>query len=641
MSALEIEDCLADLKSLLSAGETLAAYDLALSNLERHPRNIPLRQGKALSLVRMGSLEGALEEFRTLEQGLENHANDASRMQTLGGLARVYKDLGLQASSTQRRAYLKHSHETYLAAFKISPDGWPGINAATTAFLLEDESASKALAQKVLEMIEPKLSALGTNEGDIYWDLATLGEAKLILRDVPSAMSYYRRARRAAMSSPSATSRLGDLASTRKALMLLANYLGDCLPKNVQDEWLPMPAVVVFAGHMIDRPGRPKARFPESLVPKVAQRIAKELKDIDALIGYGAGASGADLLFHEALRERGGLTELILPYERDAFIIDSVGENTPWVDRFSKLYDKGPVLCPSGEDSRIGTITYLYASDVMAGMARIRAKELGAPFVPIIIWDGKPGDGPGGTADLAERWEPFNCRQIRLDPLSEASATVTRSENTTPNKPGSTKIAAPNHDFTRSVKALLFADVVGYSKLPETMIPDFTEHFIHGIAELAQRSTEKPLVMNTWGDALYAVFDDCLQAALFALSLRDQVRGEAATLSASNASLKLNIRIGLHAGPVFKITNPITKRTEYTGSHVSRAARIEPQTPEGAIYASHEFAALTEAQAGDEARRIVQFEHVGRIAWAKGYGTFRTYQLTRAIPPSNLLEAVG
>jgi class 3 adenylate cyclase len=48
----------------------------------------------------------------------------------------------------------------------------------------------------------------------------------------------------------------------------------------------------------------------------------------------------------------------------------------------------------------------------------------------------------------------------------------------------------------------------------------------------------------------------------------------------------LNLRIGLHAGPVYSCIDPVTQRTNYIGAHVSRAARIEPITPVGQVYAS-------------------------------------------------------
>jgi hypothetical protein len=56
------------------------------------------------------------------------------------------------------------------------------------------------------------------------------------------------------------------------------------------------------------------------------------------------------------------------------------------------------------------------------------------------------------------------------------------------------------------------------------------------------------------------------------------------------------LRIALHAGPVYSCIDPVTGNPNYIGSQVSHAARIEPVTPPGQVYASQAFAALAAAQ---------------------------------------------
>jgi hypothetical protein len=41
----------------------------------------------------------------------------------------------------------------------------------------------------------------------------------------------------------------------------------------------------------------------------------------------------------------------------------------------------------------------------------------------------------------------------------------------------------------------------------------------------------------------------------------------------------LNLWIALHAGPVYEFNDPVTGSRSYGGTHVSRAARIEPIIP--------------------------------------------------------------
>jgi len=85
----------------------------------------------------------------------------------------------------------------------------------------------------------------------------------------------------------------------------------------------------------------------------------------------------------------------------------------------------------------------------------------------------------------------------------------------------------------------------------------------------------------------------------------------------------INLRIALHAGPVYSCVDPVTGQQSYTGTHVSRAARIEPITPPGQVYSSQAFAALAAAQGVKE----FTCDYVGQTPLAKGYGTFATYHV--------------
>ncbi|MBV8140988.1 MAG: hypothetical protein JOZ60_02975 [Verrucomicrobia bacterium] len=164
-----------------------------------------------------------------------------------------------------------------------------------------------------------------------------------------------------------------------------------------------------------------------------------------------------------------------------------------------------------------------------------------------------------------------------------------------------------------------------------------------------------PLSISTWGDALYAVFDFAHDAGCFAIELTKFIKdGEEnwksrglyyEVTSASDGKkiqVPLNIRIGLHSGPVFLHYNPVVRQLGFTGAHVSRAARIEPVTRAGEVYASEEFAAM--AELGSEIRRRkaggavpeegFQCEYAGSMNLAKGFpGQYRIY---RVIPKRSL-----
>ena len=84
------------------------------------------------------------------------------------------------------------------------------------------------------------------------------------------------------------------------------------------------------------------------------------------------------------------------------------------------------------------------------------------------------------------------------------------------------------------------------------------------------------------------------------------------------------MRIGVHYGPAYETEDPITKKTTLYGTEVSRAARIEPVTPPGAVFVTEPFAAILALEAPDD----YKCRYAGNIEFAKGYGTYPIYQLT-------------
>jgi class 3 adenylate cyclase len=231
------------------------------------------------------------------------------------------------------------------------------------------------------------------------------------------------------------------------------------------------------------------------------------------------------------------------------------------------------------------------------------------------VWDGREGDGPGGTASAVAQWNAFGCRASIINPremFAHDAAIVTAP----PPAP-----AAASTGFSGTMMALLFADVVGFSKLTEPEIPLFARYFLGGVAELIARSKHKPVQTNTWGDGLYFTFATASAAGQFALELRDFVVNQKwGPLGFRN---ELSLRTGLHVGPVYKCENPVTGREDYIGTHVSRAARIEPITPRGQVYASEVFAAIAFAQRAEG----FTCDYVGKIGLAKDYGTYPTYHV--------------
>src|SRR5205823_2473751 len=110
------------------------------------------------------------------------------------------------------------------------------------------------------------------------------------------------------------------------------------------------------------------------------------------------------------------------------------------------------------------------------------------------------------------------------------------------------------------------------------------------------------LLVNTWGDGFFAVFDAVADCAAFALELIDRV-GKALDWQAMGFLDANPLRVGLHAGPVFELAHdPVLERRNFFGQHVNRTARIEPVTMPGCAFASEQFASLLTVEAPDAYR---------------------------------------
>ena len=85
----------------------------------------------------------------------------------------------------------------------------------------------------------------------------------------------------------------------------------------------------------------------------------------------------------------------------------------------------------------------------------------------------------------------------------------------------------------------------------------------------------------------------------------------------------ISLRIALDAGPCYCFTDPVTKSCDFGGKYVIRAARMEPVTPPGNIYASGTFVALSKAKQMAGTR----FEYAGQLTLPKNYGVIPAYHV--------------
>jgi class 3 adenylate cyclase/tetratricopeptide (TPR) repeat protein len=603
-------------EKILKLGEPLLAYDVVAEGMKSFPHDLRLRQLLALALARSGAAGPA---NKVLEQLYQDGYRDE---ETLGLLARTHKDLAREEQDASKASqHLRRAYEFYSEGYETSGGYWSAINAATLALLLGERESAAALARLVKEQCQQRLRELAEANGERYWLVSTLGEAALLLEDWPEAENWYGQAVELGRGD------WGSLQSTRHNARLLMQCVAPGEDGGRIDRLFRFPSVVAFAGHMVDQDDRTVPRFPPRLEPMVKDAIRECLSKLNAGFGYASGACGSDILFHEVMLEMKGESYVILPYEKERFRKDSVEfvRGSDWGERLDNVIAQAiDTQEVSRQRQRGSDVSYEFANLMLHGLASVRAEQLETKLVPVAVWDGKTGTGVGGTAGTVERWRRLGLHVEVID-LEEILRCDCPSVST---QAAAFPATVSNHDsevsseFAPEIRALLFADAEGFSKLTDEEVPLFAQHFLGLAGRLADESPHRPLTKNTWGDGLYFVFANVRDAGQFALDLRDVVRN---TDWSKHGLPALNLRIGLHAGPVYCCCDPVTKHTTYIGANVSRAARIEPITPTGQVYASQTFAALAAAEGVKEFR----CDYVGQTSMAKKYGTFPTYVVLR------------
>lgn len=598
----------------LQQGEPILAYNAAQDGLAQWPQQLRLRQLQALALARSGDVERA---NRLLTVLVDEGCADA---ETLGILARTHKDLALAAQDPALRAHhLGAGLQLYAQAFdNACRDGvrsdasYVGINAAAMAVLKGDLPRGRDIARQIQALCGTEPTGDAAQPTD-YWQQATLGEAALILGDAAGAALHYSRA--AAL----AGARFGDIGSTRHQARLLAAHLPGSSAAAAAA--LRIPPVLVFTGHMVDRPERSAARFPAAIEAGVREAIRSRLAALQPLAVYGSAACGADLLCLEVARELGAETHIVLPFPPAAFrraSVDFAGGD--WGDRFERALAGADSVTIASDHQASGSVaTFEYANLILTGMGALRAQLLQTELRALAVWDPSAPGLSGGAAALTALWQAqgLPVEQVQLSQHDGGSAALP----TAALAPASG--AAPPL-VRHEMRALLFADAVGFSQLSEDQIPAFISGFLEAVASLNRRTQHRFEHVETSGDGLYMVFGDVGDAGRYALELGALMRGF--DRAACGLPPAFDLRIALHCGPVHCARDPITGGPLYTGPHTSRAARIEPITPPGQVYVSNAFAAVAAASS----TAGVAMHYVGRIPLAKGYGTLGLYCLRAA-----------
>jgi class 3 adenylate cyclase len=581
---------LGEVRALERRGELILAYDTAMRGLEAHPDDLWLKHRAVLLLAKAGATLRARVELE--RWGLSDH----KETEVAALEARIAKDEALAMPPGMRGALYDRAAGLYQRVYLRGGGYYPGINLATLRLLAGNSVEGARVAGEVLELCK-------TAQDDPYYVAASRAEAHLVRGEIDAAKAALTEA-------ATLTGDLAARATTRRQLKLIC---AACSIDPAVLAPLDPPVVMHYTGHMIAPPGG-RGRFLAETEARVAAAIDAMLDKHTVGFGYGSLASGADILFAEALLGRGAEVHVVLPFDREEFKAVSVAPaKAGWIERFEACLGQAHSVTYATDDRYLGhDQVFTYCSHVAMGLAVLRARFIEARAVQLAVWDGKPASGIAGTAIDVAMWreQGGTCDVIDCSPATNGD------DRAIPAAP------APA-SRSRELRAMLFGDVKGFSKLTEAEVPAFVEHVLGAFGKVLERHGSAVLYANTWGDGIFVVLSEALDAARCAIELQAAMTG--LDLPAVGLPPTLALRLGGHFGPVFEAQDPVQRYKNFFGAHVSRTARIEPVTPPGEVYVTEPFAARLALGNADFA-----CDYVGQVPAAKGYGTMRMYNLRRS-----------
>lgn len=183
---------------------------------------------------------------------------------------------------------------------------------------------------------------------------------------------------------------------------------------------LDLRYVFLFSGHMIDVPGRSEPRFPADKEEIAANAIARKLDELGAGpkdIGMCSGACGGDLLFAEACLKLGVRLQIRIPFEEPTFLKISVTfVEGNWLDRYyavkiskrTTFFVMPEELGPTPKNANPYERNNLWQLSTALSMGPEKVRF-------ICLWNGKGGDGPGGTKHMHDEVKKRGGQVFVLD----------------------------------------------------------------------------------------------------------------------------------------------------------------------------------------------------------------------------------
>ena len=443
----EVSNPLIKCEAIAEAGKALrnlGNYQLALKQyrigLELQPKNSEFRREEAFHLSKLKHSDEAVVQLESLLQ------DEPENIEAITYLATIYKELWKQRwidiSHEEERltkAYesahlLQKAIEIYLQGYRLDQNHYySGINALTLSAVLKhlveqtgkksdpEEMAIKRQLPSLTDAVKFSLESTALKDKNDVWVFLSLGDLAVCNARSPQQVTRaYNKALNLLWNNKFALLSSLEQLKLAQSLNFRLEYVQagiDVLQGELQRierqeaklgfGTVQMPKqVFLFSGHMIDSPTRPEPRFPAAMESIAQEKIQEVLDKLqananDLAITPGI-ACGGDIIFLEACLERNMKVEVYLPFAPAEFIEQSVrfaGDN--WVERFYQIKNH-PHVTLSLQPDRLGKVPEGYNafernnlwalySSLIYGIDRVRL---------IVLWNGKGGDGPGGTYDM-------------------------------------------------------------------------------------------------------------------------------------------------------------------------------------------------------------------------------------------------
>ena len=356
--------------------------------------------------------------------------------------ARIHKDEALAADGDECRRLALATAEDYRSIRAATGGYYPSHQCCHPYAARGDVEGARQLAADAL--------ALVATSGEVsYYSAATEAEAHLVMGHREAAAEALQRA--AAQHGGD----FGALSTTRRQLRLVCRLTGTD-PSLLT--LLAGPAVAHFCGHRMAG-AHEAARFAPEQEVLVAAAMGRILDTRPIGAAYGSLASGADILWAEALLQRGAELHVVLPFALDEFLAVSVAPaGARWVQRCTACLDRASSVTWVTEDAYLGDDSlFRYCADSAMGLALLRARFLDAEAFQLAVWDGEAADGPAGTAADIALWEATGHPLVALSPDGAVQPVPVPARP----RPG----RAVKRSEGRVVRAMLMGDVRAFSKL--------------------------------------------------------------------------------------------------------------------------------------------------------------------------------